>query len=128
MIARLLLLLLLATAAWGQDSIIEPYESGSHITGGVTLPHVQYVPAIVDLQRIHFRELLVQEWRAYQESCKTDSFLVLTGYWSIWVDPTDWDSSGLFGRWRSIPDSAWVRRDPYSFPHFMNWLEKELKP
>ena len=113
MIARITSLLLLAAIAWGQDTTIY----------GV----IRDVPAIVDLERIHFRKMLIREWRAYQQACKTDSFLVPTGYYTGHADTTQLDSLGRCFLFISTPDSAWVRRDPRSFPAFMDWIEEEVE-
>ena len=133
----LVLILLLAASAWGS---LNDYPGGpvyddcwngssevlldadSSISGAAL-----YVPALVDLERIHFRQMLIREWRAYQQACKTDSFLVPTGYYTGHADTTQLDSLGRCFILITTPDSMWVRRDSRSFPEFMSWIEKEFE-
>ena len=88
---------------------------------------IEYVPGIVDTDRRHFREMLVHEWKAYQSACKTDSFLLPTGFFTAHPDTANMDSFGRLFRFTTTPDSAWVHWDRYSFPEFMLWIERSAK-
>jgi len=112
------LVLLLATAAVAQDSTLVVTPS---------CPMLEYVPAIVDTDRRHFRELLVREWREYQQACDQDSFLVPTGFATHHPDTVNVDLLGHSFMFTTTPDSAWVHWDRHSFPQFMLWMERSAK-